>query len=52
MADTYLTLAHFAQTWGLVLFCAGFGGVVLYALSPSRKKMFEDAASMPLREDD
>jgi cytochrome c oxidase cbb3-type subunit IV len=52
MADTYLALANFAQTWGLVLFCAGFTGVLVYALSPSRKRMFDRAARMPLDEDD
>ena len=51
-SETYMALAHFAQTWGLLLFVAGFSGVVLYALSPSRRKQFEDAASLPLREDD
>ena len=52
MSDTYMALAHFAQTWGLVLFVVGFSGVVMYALSPSRKKQFEEAAYLPLREDD
>ncbi|MGQ4273550.1 cbb3-type cytochrome c oxidase subunit 3 [Terrihabitans sp. B22-R8] len=52
MADTYNALAHFAQTWGLVLFCVGFAGVVIYALSPSRKGMFDRAARIPLDEDD
>ena len=52
MADTYLALASFAQTWGLLLFCIGFAGVVLYALSPSRKPVFERAARMALDEDE
>lgn len=51
-SETYMALAHFAQTWGLVLFVAGFSCVVVYALAPSRKKQFEEAASLPLREDD
>ena len=52
MPEIYTSLAHFAQTWGLVLFVVGFGAVVVYALSPSRKKQFEDAAKLPLEEDD
>jgi len=51
-SDIYMALAHFAQTWGLILFIAGFAGVVLYALAPSRGKQFDEAASIPLREDD
>lgn len=51
-SETYTALAHFAQTWGLLIFMAGFAGVVLYAISPSRRKEFEEAASLPLREDD
>ena len=51
-SDTYMALAHFAQTWGLVLFVTGFGGVIFYALQPSRKQQFEEAAMLPLREDD
>lgn len=51
MADTYLMLAHFAQTWGLILFVLGFLGVIAYALSPGRKKQFDEAARIPLRED-
>lgn len=51
MADTYLMLANFAQTWGLVLFVLGFLCVIVYALSPRRKKQFEEAARVPLQED-
>jgi cytochrome c oxidase cbb3-type subunit 4 len=51
MADTYLTLAHFAQTWGLVYFVVVFLAVLIYALWPSRQKQFDEAARMPLRED-
>ena len=51
MRVDYHTLAHFAQTWGLAYFVAVFVIVLLYALWPSRKKQFEEAAQMPLRED-
>jgi cytochrome c oxidase cbb3-type subunit 4 len=51
MNDTYRTLAEFAQTWGLVYFVAVFLVVLVYALWPSRKKRFEEAARIPLRED-
>jgi cytochrome c oxidase cbb3-type subunit 4 len=52
MSDIYFALAHFAQTWGLVLLVVGFLGIVAYALSPGNKKKFDDAARMPLDEDD
>ena len=48
---TYQTLANFAQTWGLLGFMALFGLVLLYALRPSNKKMFDEAARIPLEKD-
>ena len=51
MPVTYQTFAHFAQTWGLAYFFGVFLIVLVYALWPSRKKQFEEAAQMPLRED-
>ena len=51
MSTTYLALAHFAQTWGLVYFVGIFALVLLYALWPSRKQQFDEAARIPLRED-
>ena len=51
MSATYLALAHFAQTWGLVYFVTVFGLALAYALWPSRKQQFDEAARMPLRED-
>jgi len=51
MDPTYRALAEFAQTWGLVYFVGVFLIVLAYALWPSRKKQFEEAARIPLRED-
>jgi cytochrome c oxidase cbb3-type subunit 4 len=51
MDPTYRAVAEFAQTWGLIYFVAIFSMVLLYALWPSRKKQFDEAARIPLRED-
>ncbi len=51
MSPTYKALAEFAQTYGLIYFVSVFCGVVLWALWPSRKQRFEEAARVPLRED-
>ena len=51
MSTTYLALAHFAQTWGLLYFAALFLLAVIYALWPARRRQFDDAARIPLRED-
>lgn len=51
MSDTYMALAGFAQTWGLVYFVSVFLIVLAYALWPSRREQFDEAARMPLRED-
>lgn len=51
MDATYRAAAEFAQTWGLAYFVIIFMAVLLYALWPSRKQQFEEAARIPLRED-
>ena len=51
MSATYLALASFAQTWGLVYFVTVFMLVLAYVLWPSRKQQFNEAARLPLRED-
>ena len=51
MDATYRAAAEFAQTWGLAYFVVIFAGVLLYALWPSHKQQFEEAARIPLRED-
>jgi cytochrome c oxidase cbb3-type subunit IV len=51
MDPTYRALAEFAQTWGLAYFVVIFASVLVYALWPSRKQQFDEAARIPLRED-
>jgi cytochrome c oxidase cbb3-type subunit IV len=51
MSETYRMLAEFAQTWGLVYFIAVFAAVLVFVFWPSRKRMYDDAARVPLRED-
>ena len=51
MDPTYQAVAEFAQKWGLVYFSVIFAVVLLYARWPSRKKQFDEAARIPLRED-
>ena len=51
MDPTYRAVAEFAQTWGLVYFLVMFALVLAYALWPTRKKQFEQAANIPLQED-
>ena len=49
---SYETVSRFVQQWGLVYFLVLFAGVLVYALWPSSRKKFEDAAQIPLKEDD
>jgi cytochrome c oxidase cbb3-type subunit 4 len=51
MDPTYRAVAEFAQQWGLVYFAVIFAIVLVYALWPSRKRQFEEAARIPLQED-
>ena len=48
----YEILSSFAQTWGLLLFVALFGVVLAYALWPRNQEKFDEAARVPLRDDD
>jgi cytochrome c oxidase cbb3-type subunit 4 len=48
----YETLAHFAQTWGLILFVIAFGLVLLHALNPKNKAKFDEAGRIPLKDED
>jgi cytochrome c oxidase cbb3-type subunit 4 len=49
--ETYSAVAHFAQSWGLIYFFVVFCAVVIFVMRPSRKRGYEEAARMPLRED-
>ena len=51
MNSTYRVFAEFAQTWGLLYFVVVFAAALAYALWPSHKREFDEAARMPLRED-
>jgi cytochrome c oxidase cbb3-type subunit IV len=48
---TYDDFSYFAQTWGLGYLFLLFVLVLIYALRPSSKKKFEQAANIPLKED-
>ena len=51
MDETFLAMTKFAQTWGLAYFIVIFAIALAYALWPSRRQQFDDAARIPLRED-
>jgi len=47
----YHMLRTFADSWGLLAMVLFFAGVVLWVLRPSAQKTYEDAASIPFKED-
>ncbi|MCB1490681.1 MAG: cbb3-type cytochrome c oxidase subunit 3 [Rhodobiaceae bacterium] len=47
----YEIVAKISQLGGMIYFVVLFGAVVAYALWPSNKKRFDEAASIPLKED-
>jgi cytochrome c oxidase cbb3-type subunit 4 len=49
--STYETLQQFAAVWGLAYFGLIFVIAVVYALLPSKRAAFDEAARIPLRED-
>lgn len=47
----YDTVRHAADSWGLVYLLVLFVGVVFFTFRPGSKKMSDDAAQIPLKED-
>lgn len=51
MFDSYRSVAEFAQSWGLLYFFIAFVVIVILVLRPSKRRAYDDAARIPLRED-
>ncbi len=49
--ETYTAMRAFADSWGLLFMALFFLGVVLFVIRPGSKKMADEAASIPLKED-
>ena len=49
--ETYTAMRHFADSWGLVGMALFFVFAVLFTFRPGARKMAQDAASIPLKED-
>ncbi len=49
--ETYTAMRQFADSWGLLGMTVFFIGVVLFTLRPGARKLAQDAAEIPLKED-
>jgi cytochrome c oxidase cbb3-type subunit 4 len=49
--ETYTALRQFADSWALALMTVFFLGVVVYAFRPGSRKVSEEAANIPLKDD-
>ncbi|CAG0991873.1 MAG: cbb3-type cytochrome c oxidase subunit 3 [Rhizobiaceae bacterium] len=49
--ETYTAMRTFADSWGLLFMALFFVGVVLFAFRPGSRKIADDAAQIPLKED-
>ena len=49
--DTYSILRQFADSWALLAMVLFFAGVILYVLRPGSKKVHDDIAQIPFRND-
>lgn len=49
---TYTAATVLSQTVALILFMALFVGVVVYVFWPGNRKKFDEAAQLPLEDDD
>jgi cytochrome c oxidase cbb3-type subunit IV len=47
----YQILRTFADSWGLLFMFLVFAWVVVRAMRPSARKAYDDAASIPFKED-
>lgn len=47
----YDVLRHAADKWGLLYLFVVFIGVIFYAFRPGSKKIYEDVANIPMKED-
>ena len=48
----HVLLSDIAQTFGLILFIAAFGLILLYTFTPGNRATFDKAGRMALEEDD
>lgn len=48
----YHFMREFADSWGLLALALFFVGVVIFAFRPGSKKTAEDAANIPLKDDE
>jgi cytochrome c oxidase cbb3-type subunit 4 len=49
--ETYTAMRHFADSWGLLAMALFFVGVVIFAFRPGSRANADEAASIPLRDD-
>lgn len=47
----YSTLRQFADSWGLLYLVVVFVGVIFFTFRPGSKKLAQDNANIPLKED-
>ncbi len=49
--DTYTAMRHFADSWGLLAMALFFVGAALFVFRPGSKRLADDAAQIPLKDD-
>jgi cytochrome c oxidase cbb3-type subunit IV len=49
--ETYTAMRQFADSWALLAMALFFLGAMIFAFRPGTKKLADEAASIPLKED-
>ncbi len=49
--ESYTAIRHFADSWGLLSMVVFFVGAILWAFRPGSRKLADDAAQIPFKED-
>jgi cytochrome c oxidase cbb3-type subunit 4 len=49
--STYEAMRHFADSWGMLAMLLFFAGSIAFLFRPGAKKLADEAAQIPLKED-
>jgi cytochrome c oxidase cbb3-type subunit 4 len=49
--DTYTAMRHFADSWGLLAMLLFFVGAFFFVFRPGSRRLADDAAQIPLKDD-
>ncbi len=49
--ETYTAMRHFADSWGLLAMALFFAGAAVFVFRPGSRRLADEAAQIPLKDD-